>query len=224
MPDTLSKGEQLAKGAQLFSKNMKYALTHQGDGNVVLYGPNGAVLWTTESNGQETDSLLMQEDGNFVLYGAGEPKWASNTVGSGAERLVVQNDGNVVLYTPEGAAWATNTVQEGNAPSKLVAGEQLGKGGVLESDNQQYTAVMQPDGNFVVYAAATGEALWASGTQGSGADCVIMQGDGNLVVYGDGEAKWASNTADSGANTLLMQDDGNLVVYADGGVPKWARM
>ncbi len=43
----------------------------------------------------------------------------------------------------------------------------------------------------------------------------IMQGDGNLVLYGpSGRALWNSRTDGSGADRAVMQGDGNLVVYA----------
>lgn len=53
---------------------------------------------------------IVQGDGNLVEYASGGPVWASNTVGTGANRLVVQNDGNLVLYSPSRAVWASNTV------------------------------------------------------------------------------------------------------------------
>jgi hypothetical protein len=52
---------------------------------------------------------------------------------------------------------------------------------------------------------------------------LVMQGDGNLVIYkkGTNTAKWATGTSGSG-NWLKFQTDGNLVVYTAGGVAKWA--
>ena len=54
---------------------------------------------------------------------------------------------------------------------------------------------------------------------------LIMQGDGNLVLYKpDLRAAWASNTyhANSGSPSLFMQADGNLVMYDQTGKPMWA--
>lgn len=43
---------------------------------------------------------------------------------------------------------------------------------------------------------------------------LIMQGDGNLVLYGlNHRARWASNTGGRGGVQAIMQGDGNLVVY-----------
>ncbi|GGN87057.1 hypothetical protein GCM10010112_69270 [Actinoplanes lobatus] len=47
--------------------------------------------------------------GNLVVYpNTGGVSWASNT-GGGGGTLIIQNDGNVVLYGPGGASWSTYT-------------------------------------------------------------------------------------------------------------------
>nr|QIB98742.1 lectin 2 [Arisaema heterophyllum] len=77
-----------------------------------------------------------------------------------------------------------------------------------------YVLMMQNDCNLVFYDG--GHAVWASGSQGKGANCrVIMQRDGNLVIYSaSGSPVWASNTArGSGFYALVMQSDRNLVMY-----------
>ncbi len=53
-------------------------------------------------------------------------------------------------------------------------------------------AVMQGDGNFVVYNASNG-AIWNSGAKGAGA-YIVIQPDGNLVIYLNGVAKWSLGT------------------------------
>ena len=54
-------------------------------------------------------------------------------------------------------------------------------------------AIMQGDGNFVVYNSSGG-AIWNSGPKGGGA-YLVMQGDGNLVIYLNGVAKWQTGTS-----------------------------
>ena len=58
----------------------------------------------------------------------------------------------------------------------------------------------------------------------SGQYTLVMQTDGNLVIYtSGGKPVWASNTNGTGNNnTLVMQTDGNLVIYTSGGKPVWA--
>lgn len=58
-------------------------------------------------------------------------------------------------------------------------------------------------------------------TSPNGRYMLIMQNDGNLVVYKTpasvANAIWASNTAGSGGKQVIMQMDGNLVVYKGNG-------
>lgn len=51
------------------------------------------------------------------------------------------------------------------------------------------------------------QVLWSSGAKGAGA-YAAMQTDGNLVIYSAGLAKWTSNTADFPGAKLQLQDDG----------------
>jgi hypothetical protein len=88
-------------------------------------------------------TLIMQGDGNLVLYQGGTALWASNTAGSGADEAIMQGDGNLVLYTSSGTpVWASNTA--GNT------------GAYLDEQN---------DGNVVIYSAS-GSTLWSTGTAG----------------------------------------------------------
>ncbi len=56
----------------------------------------------------------------------------------------------------------------------------------------------------------------------NGLHTLIMQGDGNLVLYFyDGQALWNSKTNGTDASYVIMQADGNLVIYNDSNQPKW---
>ena len=87
----------------------------------------------------------------------------------------------------------------------LRPGDTLRRGESITSPNGRFYAIMQNDGNFVVYDQ--GRALWSSRTVGS-SDRVVMQEDGNLVVYSGGKATWASGTMNKGHH-CDMQDDGS---------------
>jgi hypothetical protein len=80
--------------------------------------------------------LVLQTDGNLVLYEGEKALWSSETNGKNVKKLVMQSDGNLVLYSPNGPVWATNT--SGNPGAYLV---------------------LQDDGNLVIYRA-----IWSTGT------------------------------------------------------------
>jgi hypothetical protein len=105
----LPVGQALTAGSSLVSPNGAYRLLMQQDGNLVEYGPSGA-MWSSNTVGSgNSNSLVMQGDGNLVMYTAsGAVPFATGEVGSGSnDSLVVQNDGNVVQYGAGGAVFAT---------------------------------------------------------------------------------------------------------------------
>ncbi|GAA3634900.1 patatin-like phospholipase family protein [Microlunatus ginsengisoli] len=222
--NTMRGGQGLQAGQSVTSSNGLYRFVYQTDGNLVLYGPGGAI-WDSTTAGTPTGFCIMQTDGNLVIYGPGNAAlWASNTDGNPGSELVVQDDGNVVIYRANGsAAWDTGTfLPMGPAPTGagLAAGETLLPNGSITSPNGVYRLVYQVDGNLVLYGPAGPE--WSSQTSGSRPGVCIMQTDGNLVVYEPGaNPVWASNTDGNPGSGLAVQDDGNLVIYRPGGVPIW---
>lgn len=96
-------------------------------------------------------------------------------------------------------------------PDALTTGQVLAPGQGLHSVSGAFTAVLQGDGNFVLYGPFG--PLWSSNTAGTGADALVMQTDGNLVLYAGTRPVWSTNTTGTGANYLALQDDGNLVLY-----------
>lgn len=89
----------------------------------------------TSRSGQFT--LIMQTDGNLVLYSGGQPRWASGT-GTPGSTAIMQTDGNFVVYAPQGAVWVSKTA--GHPGASLI---------------------VQDDGNVVIYDPG-GHPLWAS--------------------------------------------------------------
>jgi hypothetical protein len=71
----------------------------QPDGNLVLH-KNGSVGWGSESNDSAPCKIILQSDGNLVLYNkrSGEAVWYNIKFGSVANQLRVQNDGNIAWY------------------------------------------------------------------------------------------------------------------------------
>ena len=56
------------------------------------------------------------------------------------------------------------------------------------------SAVMQNDGNFVIYSPS-GNALWAPGINLIPGSSAVMQNDGNFVIYSPtGSGLWSTGT------------------------------
>ncbi len=114
------------------------------------YMSGGARL--TSQNG--TYTLVMQTDGNLVLYnnvdGAGACWSAAGAFGHRGDVVTMQTDGNLVIYSsqtlPRSVIWASST---GN------------------HSQQNYFALVQNDGNFVIYTQDGSQVLWATGTNKS---------------------------------------------------------
>ncbi len=79
--------------------------------------------------------LVLQGDGNLVLYSYGKALWSSRTAGKSGIRLVMQGDGNLVLYTQNGKpVWNSRT--DGKGVSQLFM---QGDGNLVLYNNQGYT-------------------------------------------------------------------------------------
>lgn len=97
----------------------------------------------------------------------------------------------------------------------LLGGQQLTTGQVLYSFDNAYYAIMQTDGNFVVYRTGGG-ATWSTNTAGSGAVRAVMQTDGNFVLYNaNNGVVWASNTSGH-PNSYFFVYNGAAVIYQIG--------
>jgi DNA-binding beta-propeller fold protein YncE len=206
----------------------------------ILYSPNHKY------------GLVMQTDGNLVLYNqAKQWLWSSQTSSKGAE-AAFQTDGNLVVYsTAKKALWASGTkatasavLEMGNTGdlvikssasgaelwssqinlSALTTNEVLAPGHVLYSPSHAYIVAMQTDGNLVVYHGK--QWLWSAETGGHPGAYAAYQGDGNLVVYSpSNKPLWASGTSAGAGSFAAIQNDGNFVIYASqGGAALWSSM
>ena len=97
---------------------------------------------------------------------------------SGNYNLTLQRDGNLVLYNNKTgkSLWASNTAGTANPT--------------------QFT--VQADCNVCLYGIKDGNEApyWSTNTwqQATGDIKLIMQDDGNLVLYGDNRAVWKTDT------------------------------
>ena len=101
----MTANRTLRRGMYLTSARGRYKLLLQDDGNLVLYAPSGPI-WSNHRF--DTQYAIMQRDGNFATYARGNiANWSTATSGKGGKRLVVQRDGNLVLYAGTKALWSS---------------------------------------------------------------------------------------------------------------------
>lgn len=267
------------------------ALRLQDDRNLVFTGSGGQVVADLASSehtafyagafllpgdrvpGEDRGSVLvMQTDGNLVLYRGATPLWSSGTQGSPGAGAVLQTDGNLVVYSPPESGrralfWTGALIDpepvyyespvlvvedrevsvrvqfEGGIPTqsfwgsnwasdRIQPGDELDRGDRRTSRDGRCTLVMQDDDNLVEYCG--GRAVFATGHQTLDIPdftTAVMQADGNFVVYatdhlGDGSPLIAGfNTGTTVPDSsLVVQDDGNVVVQAPNGTPTWSRL
>ncbi|MER6374917.1 membrane dipeptidase, partial [Streptomyces mirabilis] len=145
--DDMQPGEVLLPGQSITSGDGRYTFIYQGDGNLVLYGPGGA-LWSSATAGTTPGVCIMQADGNLVIYEpGGKPVWDSGTFDNPGSHLVVQGDANVVIYRPDNTpAWSTATsVPTGPSAQgdDMQPGEVLLPGQSITSGDGRYTFIYQ---------------------------------------------------------------------------------
>lgn len=161
------------------------------------------------TNRYSNTDLCLSTNGNSLIPEAcnsssAKQIWKIYANGDGSYRMVSKYNGKAI--TSQGASKSyslTSITGENNQkltfiPARGVYKESNG----LIPDNRMYAndRIFSPDGN----------------TQ------LVMQGDGNLVLYSHGRARWSSQTnGNPGAFAVLQQGDGNLVVYHQGR-PLWS--
>ncbi|UEP29414.1 MULTISPECIES: protease pro-enzyme activation domain-containing protein [unclassified Burkholderia] len=193
----VTEGTTLRPSQIVYSASGSHRLAMQDDGNLVLYNTaNGAAVWNSGTYGNAGAYAVFQTDGNFVIYSvSGKPLWFSSTNGTTfGQRLSVQDDGNMVIYRVSVPVFATSTAAAGLPNSS--SGPAVWNGGMTLSGGQSLTS-------------------------GNGANVLVMQGDGNLVLMRQGVPQWSSSTYNHPGAYATMQADGNLVVYSSAGAPLW---
>jgi len=119
--DRLGMNQHITSGQYIQSKTYSYITRLEHDGELVVYmndhfHPKNALWRSKKTGGQKPYRLVMQEDGNLVIYDIqNKDIWESGTDGKGSKGhgLVMQDDGNLVIY--DGAnipIWDTNTYRK----------------------------------------------------------------------------------------------------------------
>jgi len=221
------------------------------NGNLVVYpGGGGNAVWASNT-GTTGATVVLRTTGNLVVTSSGRVLWETKTQAS----AVPCAGGGVIS---QGNAIGTGAVigsggclQSGNGKFELqmqATGNLALRSAFAPTDGITWSAgtgghpgawAIDQGGNFIVYPAGGGDALWASNTGYSRANGLV-QTTGNFVLYSPtGPVLWATDTVYSGnlgcigttltigqtlqpgqclsdgASRLTMQTDGNLVSYFD---------
>lgn len=214
----LKTGEELAIGEHILSADAQSALVLQENGNLIYYSGFRKV-WSSNTPGQGAERLLMQPDGNLVLYSTNNtPLWYSGSgTTSGGATLKLQSDGNAVIYDSSSRAlWSIGYLHNPDLfgyVTKAMGSSSMFQGQYIETADRKYQLTLQPDGNLVLYSQS--KPIWATMTIGPNpAKYLRLQEDGNLVLYNKNNSPlWNSRTYGNGESTLVVQNDGNLVLY-----------
>ena len=180
----LGAGQCLYPGQILVSPQRNYMLSMQTDGNLVIYNHFRQATWASGTNGWAVGQVCMQGDGNFVMRDPwGNAIWSTNSQGYAGTQLSMQGDGNLVVYNVYGQAiWS---VWSGKIIPPFV------------------------NGTPTLYA---GQCMYVGQSMVGGGYTLVLQPDGNLVIYGPGGWTWQTRTYGQPASMLCMQGDGNVVL------------
>ncbi|MFI9275300.1 hypothetical protein ACIGXM_32010 [Kitasatospora sp. NPDC052896] len=197
----------------------------------------GQTLYPGKSLTNGTENLTMQDDGNLVMYlrdadGHNGPAiWNSGTWGHINAEAQMQQDGNLVIYTSPDMDYRPiwNTGTWGHPGSCAV----LGANGDFQVMSHQksgtalviwHTATGQPNpGDTDPTRLQAGAAMGPGDWRASRTTWLVLQGDGNLVLYrkSDNAPLWNTGTSGHKNPVATMNADGNLrLVWADNG-PDW---
>lgn len=228
-----------AAPASAASGTSQLAMNEQLQAGQSLVSPNGLLR------------LVMQGDGNLVLYAPERVVWQSHTDGHAGAWAQFNPDGNFVIYDAQaqplwstfqfgGAAGGTflQVQDDGNIvqytpsirvtwSSNTVYGPpRLNAPGALTSGQR----LMSPNGAYTLRMEPNGELtfygpngawLWKTPTVGS-APNLYVQPDGNLVIYNSAGVPTWNSSPTSAPGFFQVQDDGNVVLYTAGGAVLWS--
>lgn len=191
----LVAGQQIHANQYITSPDGRYVLLMQPDGNLVIYTSYGSV-WSLGYSGNSGAFLSVQSDGNIVLYSSTQTAlW--NTGQRGTTNIRMQNDGNLVAYNANGVATWQSSSSTYDSGTTAFGSYQLVTGQQLHQG--QY--LQSSDGRYRL----------------------VLQSDGNLVLYAPGyRVLWKSNTSGTINPYLIVQGDGNVVLYPGTGPAVWS--
>lgn len=108
------KNTYLPVDRNLVSRNGKFCLRFQSDGNLVVYRyakPSNIPVWNTGTWGKGGARCTMQGDGNLVIYYSGRAIWNTGTWGNSKAQLCLADDGELFIRSKQSGRklWSNGT-------------------------------------------------------------------------------------------------------------------
>lgn len=214
---TLYAGEELTSGQYLIDGN--FQLTMQSDGNLVMRAC-GHEVWATSTWGHAGAYLIMQYDGNLVIYSNGTAIWNTATNGHSGAYVVMQGDSNMVVYSGSTALWSSGTMGAGDCSDRLFDDQTMTQSTPLWSLDHNHEFYLSNYGIFILNVSRN-VYTWNNTSCGAAAYGAIRSGDFEVFTSAWVET-CHTNTSSPGDTYLMMQKDGNLVLYTDYKSPLWS--
>ncbi|MCC1498154.1 PHB depolymerase family esterase [Alcanivorax sp. 1008] len=148
------------------------------------------------------------------------------TIRTGKHSPFSPKDNGGVDVAQEAWSFLSRFQKPGHKSDRMWEGQALNRGQYLESADGSVLLELQADSNLVLKDTKNQLVLWASGTQGSGANRLTIQGSGELVLIKPGYIKklffglvtvktkpsvvWSSRTPGSGEERVQIDGRGTL--------------
>jgi hypothetical protein len=151
-----------------------------------------------------SDTVLMSDSagatttftsGTSIISANGDYQLLMTAAGNLVERSLHGISPIVIYYSTDGNSYAGggNVDAEDGTVDGTYVGEGVTRIWQSGTGSPGARAVLQGDGNFVIYSASNA-VLWASNTAGNPGTTLAVQNDGNVVLYDNGRALWATKT------------------------------
>ncbi|MFJ4076779.1 peptidoglycan DD-metalloendopeptidase family protein [Curtobacterium sp. NPDC089991] len=215
-------GTKINPGDQVTSPNGQFKLIMQGDGNLVEYGIGNRVLWASNTAGSPGAIAVVGKNRALDITKNGKrlARWASaGTVNSTA--LKIRADGTMALLAGKSVVVNWTTYQDRVASGNTLLGGTVLRSDATNTrilNMRTDGNLVQKVSGRVVWQSRTGGHPGAWAELQSKGNFVIWTRDASRKKV----ALWTSRTGTAGSGNLLVQVDGNVVLYGSKDTRVWS--
>ena len=134
----------------------------------------------------------------------------------------------ICLATLAAAPASATTIYSGSVSATASQDVYLFPGDRILSPNNKYMALMQQDGNLVIYRGSDTKVIWSTGSQNKGGAYALMRKNHNFAIFtAEGRQIWTNEVMHNESDpttTLHVRDDGRIQLTglrSDGTVATW---